>query len=180
MVIKNLIIGSLLIGSSLIAEDGRRGINLSLSIGLGNVNTTLDRSTTDHETSGLLTGKIGYGFTDNFIAFIEGSNSAHTISVSGESTDIIQNSIGAGATYYLLSKSSSPYISAYIGDVSHGIESTSMQESSFGSFGNLWKLGAGYEYKQWFFQVDYINAESSRVKSDGVFGSIGYTFHIFR
>ena len=176
-IVKIFIVGSLFLSCSLFASDTRQGIMSSIGIGFGNVKTTLDGSSNNDISSGLLTIKFGYGFTDNFVGFIEGSNSDHTIVVDGKNVNISQESVGIGATYYLWANSFSPYVSAYAGSLDHSIETAIISNSSSHSLGDLWKLGAGCEYKQWFFQVDYIKAKSEIIDSNGVFGSIGYNFH---
>jgi hypothetical protein len=169
---KKIILSIIILASMLAADNGREGAMTAIGLGIGSVSSSLDgkKSVDAVDTSWAL--KFGYGFTPNLVAFAEGSIQAVT-------KDLEQSSIGVGLSYYLEDEPNSPYFSVYVGDVEHSIVST-VPDSSSGSFGDLWKLGAGYEYKQWFFQVDYINAQSSRVKSDGVFGSIGYNFHIFR
>lgn len=174
---KRLIIGVLLLNCSLLASDVRQGIMSSLGIGFGNVKSTLEGSGKNDTPSGLLMVKFGYGFTDNFVGFIEGSHSDNTIVVDGKNVNISQESVGIGATYYLWANSFSPFVSAYAGSLDHRIESAIKPYSSSHSLGDLWKLGAGCEYKQWFFQLDYINAKSEIIDSRGVFGSIGYNFH---
>jgi|GEM_PF-6579618 len=164
-----IIVLSIICGSLLHASNGREGGMTSIGVGLGYVSAHVNGIESNSADS-YWNMKFGYGFSPNIIGFIEGSVQAVT-------KDVEQNSIGIGCAYYLQEELSSPYISAYVGSVEHSLGN---DESSKGSFGNLWKLGAGYEYNQWFFQLDYIKAESSKVKSDGVFGSIGYNFHIFR
>ena len=145
---KSLIIGVLFLSCSLLASDTRQGIMSSFGIGLGNVKTTLDGSSKNDTTSGLVTVKFGYGFTDNFVGFIEGSQSDHTIVVDGKNVNISQESVGIGAAYYLWANSFSPYVSAYAGSLDHSIERAIILNSSFHSLGDLWKLGVGCEYKQ--------------------------------
>jgi len=166
---RKFFISVVLFWSFLYANDGHEGGMTSIGLGLGYVSANVDNKESNNINS-YWNLKFGYGFTPNIIGFIEGSTQAVT-------KEVEQNSIGIGFSYYLQDKSISPYVSGYIGSVEHSIDN---DKPSKGSFGDLWKLGVGYEYKQWFFQLDYINAKSPRVKSDGVLGSIGYNFHIFR
>jgi len=181
---KRLIIGLLLFGCSLVADDGRQGTDLSIGIGFGNMSTQLDNENSIKELAGLWTVKLGYGFTSNIVGFIEGSSQTLNTTVSKVDYTINQNSIGIGMAYYLYGGSASPYLSAYVGEanenIAHTVSSTEVSEYSSGSFGDLRKFGVGYEYKQWFFQADYINSKNKRVESNGVVGNIGYNFHIFR
>lgn len=166
---KYIFIGFMIFGSLIHAADGREGGMTSIGLGLGSMSANIDNQEYNSIDSNWNL-KFGYGFNSNIIGFIEGSTQAVT-------KEVEQNSIGIGLSYYLFDEVSSPYFSGYVGSVEHWIGNSG---TSKGKFGDLWKLGVGYEYKQWFVQMDYINAESDRVKSDGVFGSIGYNFHIFR
>jgi hypothetical protein len=174
---KYIVLTYLLIGCSLFAADGREGAMTAISVGLGQVYSTLDEQSTTNEIGDFWSIKLGYGITPNIIAFIEGS--AQSLNKGS-----IQNSAGIGISYYFDERASSPYLSAYVGEANEHIEyyvsGVKKEEYSDGSFGDLWKIGLGYEYKQWFCQLDYFNANNKRVESSGVVGSIGYNFHIFR
>ena len=175
--LKYIVLAHLFIGCSLLADDGREGTMVAISTGMGYVDSTLDSKSTTSGVGNFWSIKFGYGFTPNIIGFVEGSSQALN-------KGSIQNSAGIGLTYYLDERSFSPYISAYVGEANEHIEyydgGVKKEEYSDGSFGDLWKLGAGCEYNQWFFQLDYFNANNKRVESNGVIGSIGYNFHIFR
>lgn len=165
------------IGCSLLASDGREGMMAAVGAGIGYVDSTLDGKSTTTGAGNFWSIKLGYGFTPKIVGFVEGSAQALN-------KGSVQNSIGIGMSYYLDEQSSSPYLSAYLGEANENIEfydtGVKKEEYSDGSFGELWKLGIGYEYKQWFFQLDYFNANNKRVDSNGLVGSIGYNFHIFR
>lgn len=166
---RNFFIYFLLLGSLLHATDGREGGMTAIGLGVGYVSSSIDNIKTD-SIGNYWDLKFGYGFNPNIVGFIEGSLQAVT-------KEVQQNSIGIGLSYYLRDGINSPYISAYIGAVEHPMDN---YESSNGKFGNLWKIGAGYEYKQWFLQLNYTKASSPRVKTDSTFVSAGYNFHIFR
>jgi hypothetical protein len=173
-IVKIIMLGSLLTTNSFGNENSREGFIGSMGLGLGAVSSTIKGQNNTDSIGSLINLKFGYGFTPNLVGYLGGSSQA----IYDDNT---LNSAGLGVEYYLEDSRHSPYVSLYVGEANENIKnSNGTSEYLDGSFGELWRVGVGYEYEQWFFQLDYMNANNKKIENSGMMGTVGYNFHLFR
>ncbi|MDD5716956.1 MAG: outer membrane beta-barrel protein [Sulfuricurvum sp.] len=156
----------------------RKGVNIGLGLGIGKIDTTLNnKSDSDGSAAtGLFT--IGYGVTNNLVIQMDniGLSSNHT-NFSSKYEEVQGSYWGLGGYYFWNEERHSPYIGVSIGRTNHE-STTNLFVKSMGKFGDSYKLTAGYDYNQWFAELNYIKGSSERVNSDSLMFALGYNFAI--
>lgn len=86
-----------------------------------------------------------------------------------------------GMNYFFDNKSNSPYIIAAIGKTKSELDENGKVTNYNGNVGQSYKVGLGYELKNWYVEATYIKAKSEntidKIKSNAYLIGIGYNFY---
>jgi hypothetical protein len=159
---------------------GHKGLNIAFGIGSGVMKTTYGLESDSDNQSAVFLSRIGAGITNNMVLIFEGIGNYGSFNyTSFGKKDVSYNYAGIGMNYYFNENATTPYIGFSFGTADHESDPKSFVKSS-GTFGNSYKLSAGYEYNRWLAEVNYIKASSEIIKTDSVIFAIGYNFALLR
>jgi len=160
--------------SSLLLSDSntnRKGLFFDIGVG-GGYNFYQDA---DNNQNFIITSKVGYGFNNQWIGFIDYPTLYSSVETEFDKKDFDNDFLMFGVKYLPYDKNT-PYLSLSIGKNFSEIDNNKYKNN----FGESWSIESGYEfssYRPWYFGLKYIETKHNQIDYQSINFVIGGTVY---
>jgi len=164
---------SIFLLSNLLLSDStdRKGLFFDVGIGVG-YNFYQDN---DNNGNFNFTGKVGYGFNNQWVGFIDYPTLYSEIKTNPDKKDFDNNLLMLGIKYLLYNRNT-PYFAFSIGKNFAKLDS----DNTTNSFGESWSIESGYEFtsnKPWYVGLKYIETNHNQIDFQSINFVIGVSVY---